>query len=133
MGAGMRLHSVVCSGLMIVGLALLPVAAAGAPPLVVSSGDLARAFATDRAAAEKTYINQWVKVTGTVDTVSEDALGRPRVVFQQDSSIIYCSFPAEAKKGWHALRKGAQATIVGRLKGKGYYRQMILIEDCYQP
>ncbi|MBC7542016.1 MAG: hypothetical protein H7338_04725 [Candidatus Sericytochromatia bacterium] len=133
MHARVRFLSALSASVMLTALIIFPGAAAGPPTQTVTATDLIRAFATDRSEADKTYNDHWIKVSGNVSNVSQDVAGKLRVTFQTDKSIVYCAFAAAADPKWKNLRKGSKATIVGQVKGKGYYKQMILIEHCYLP
>lgn len=124
------LVSSLVAGLVMTGL-VAPVALAHGPSTVsVRALDLYRAYETDQGAADKAYSQRWLTVTGNVTSMTLDAFGKPRITFQDKKAIVYCSFESATDPRWKAVRKGQQVSILGKVAGKGFSKNMVVMENC---
>ena len=88
----------------------------------ISAEGLARAYATDAAAADRTYLGKYVRVNGVVTQVGTDPEGVEFVALQTDNSgqRVECYFDRDEEDDTPPpkLRQGQQVTLVGRFVGK---------------
>jgi hypothetical protein len=130
MRASEWLGSSLVAFLMMSGLAIPAANAAGPPPVSVRALDLYRAFESNQGAADKAYSQRWITVTGNVSSLTLDAFGKPRITFQAQKAIVYCSFTTAGDPRWKSVHKGQEVSVTGKVTGKGFSKNMVVIENC---
>lgn len=103
------------------------------PVLSVSVGELLDTFEENEVAAQMTYMNKVIAVTGYVETVQIDYAGRPFVLLARAPDLItlrnvYCYFPTSRQASLAPLREGDHITITGRCDD--YSLMCVWMEDC---
>ena len=93
----------------------------------IAAGELLKSFETDEAAANTLYLGKVVKVTGLVESVSEDSVGISVYLKEPDAMAgILCGFDKKTNDiSW--VKKGTTVTIKGICTG---YLMDVVFNRC---
>ena len=96
----------------------------------VSAKDLYQAYEENEVAADRKYGNQLVEITGTVDNIGTDVIGRVYITFPTGKTLksVQCYFEDdEAIDGVASIAKGQTVTVVGTCGG---FTLNVSVKDC---
>jgi zona occludens toxin (predicted ATPase) len=98
----------------------------------ITAEALAAAYTANEVAADATYKDKLVEVTGTVMSISQDFLDNPTVTLSDGHEYSFnnpqCSFPKERAAQVADLTKGQKVTLQGRVSGEVIGTAMI--KEC---
>jgi hypothetical protein len=102
-----------------------------AAPIVVSAAQLTSEYASNEVAADSKYKNQYLQISGNVDSVNTDLFGNPYVVITTGSQLfneIQCSFSQDQESSLTLLQKGDPIVVDGI--GNGYVITDVMVKNC---
>ena len=84
-------------------------------------GGLFRQYEANQVAADAKYEDRILQVTGIVDSIGKDILGRIYITFKVDGEQIFsvqCFFEDRFKDEVARLKKGQKTVLIGKCRGK---------------
>lgn len=103
-----------------------------APTVPVSALTLIAAYEENEVAADNSYKNRILAVSGIVDSVGKDIMDNPYVMLSSGKEFsinsVQCITSESNGRALASLRKGNSVTVVGLCKGKTL--GTVLLDDC---
>ena len=102
---------------------------ANAPSYTLSANALFREYDNNEVAADTKYKGKIVLISGTVQDISKDILGKPFIVIGGSGFLdgVQCSFTKNEEPALARLSKGQRVRVMGEVSGK---LGNVQVEDC---
>jgi hypothetical protein len=106
--------------------------AAPTPALTVTAFQMASDYKDNQVAADAKYKDKLVEISGSVDTIGEDALETPYIAFATENQYdvinrIQCMFGKDDSAALSNVKKGQKITLQGTVSGM---LGNIIVNDC---